>query len=425
MLRAACTKNPRPKDYRLAEFLYKKSERADKRDWVDIFYICGDLVNLKVATAILPRIQRVEKPSIGMHFMYFQLLAALKEPKNMEIVLKANDYKNSGMGGLDDYRWEGSPSILKNVKLTDKDIVAIFAGWSSGELGKYSHKDNTKVMIFMANHGVKYPKNNSMISETIRNAKKLSKDNFISVINAGGGVNSPVNGVSTLDWLLDGNESPEYKNDVALALIRAGEKSGKISADSAHPFYKADRIGLHKVRDEIAKASAKDAGAIYLKAEESANANNTDTARYWLNHANRLGYNANSNSRVAKAISVAEQRIAESEREQQRRRDSYASSTSGSGASNSSAYRCASVDAEMNCGLFPCVRNEFCISGGPEGKKRECSSSGVTLCGTGGQYSWSGKFSKDKYCSGTINYTGRNIKIQVYSDCRDAGTYSY
>jgi len=111
-------------------------------------------------------------------------------------------------------------------------------------------------------------------------------------------------------------------------LLRAGEKPGLITADSTHSYYKADQIGLSKLRDEIAKASAKDVGRIYLKAEEFANSNNPVSARYWLNHANRLGYNANSNSRIANAISMAEQRIVEHEREQQRRRDSYSTSPS-------------------------------------------------------------------------------------------------
>lgn len=99
------------------------------------------------------------------------------------------------------------------------------------------------------------------------------------------------------------------------------------------------------------------------------------------------------------------------------------------GECKSSSY--VSVSAQMVCGLLAtCVIEHFSMSGGP-GWLSDKSTSGlpITITDTGqgiaGTYSWVASFSNDKTCSGTVAVGRRNVTIQVYDDCREAGTYEY
>jgi hypothetical protein len=132
--------------------------------------------------------------------------------------------------------------------------------------------------------------------------------------------------------------------------------------------------------------------------------------------------------KVREAKAEAARREEEARRQAQQQADDAArqraasSGGSSGGGSPGSVY----VEVEMVCGLAACSTTQISISG--PGNVNNLRTSAFITSNTIGTYRYSASFS-GKYgaCSGSFRLSGAksNIKVKVYQDCRDAGTFEY
>lgn len=250
------------------------------------------------------------------------------------------------------------------------------------------------------------------------------------LLSSGVDVDTEIGGKRLIEYAI------EYKNiDFLKSLISKHASLNFPTGNNSNLVFYAVAAGDANIARYLVKSGAKFPD-IYSGASAALKSWNFSEYLEWLNRGNVLGVlnskqvNQLEVSRVKEnGLYLAEQaRLAEQAKIAERARIAEQSRQSASTSSAGAPVDYVMVDAGMVCGFCTVILRKLTLSGGPGNWSPSASSGAIHKGYNGalaGRYNYYAEFSENHSCSGTVSVSGmkRWLKISVYSDCRDAGTW--
>jgi hypothetical protein len=283
--------------------------------------------------------------------------------------------------------------------------------------------EREEVIVLIARHGVRLPPGDEKLRQMMRLFLLDNRlDDFIALLKSGTYSAAHAKDASFLSLAVRSN-----KEAFAMALLAADKDFPPIEGNRNDLFFVADDAGMQTVVNHVVRGGQKLPNMYQLAFDALKTGQNVGDARYWLAKANKFASNPTRQKQVELKIAETEREIRYAAEQARIASQNVAHASSSHSMSTGGApVSYVSVDVAMVGGGFVTAR-KLTLSGGPGtwngiGSFGSIQNSGR---GVGGQYSFYAEFNNDKACSGTVNVSGQKqmLKISVYSDCRDAGTW--
>ena len=280
------------------------------------------------------------------------------------------------------------------------------------------------VALALAQNGFRLPTGDANLAKMVFELVKRNKTVLVDrLLAAGADPNGGSSGGSLLRFAINAKNS-----EMALMVLRHGALIPDDQNPSTNLLLLADANGMPKVVSALQERKIK-LPDLYGQSRVAIEANDLERARYWLRAATKFTPDSTRKKRADDEIGKLERKIAEEARQSEKRRlaaQNSARSSAYSSSSESPQISYVSVDVGMVGGGFVTAQ-KLTLSGGPGSWNGVGSFGSIQNSGrgVGGQYSFYAEFNNGKACSGVVNLSGRKqtLKISVYDDCRDAGTW--